>query len=43
MLMDKQKTENICTKYRQVCPQNVDKVVRVKNTVSRRSAGVRPA
>ena len=35
--------KNTCTKFRQVCPQTADKVVRAKNTASRKSAGVRPA
>ena len=43
MLVNKQNTEKFCTKFRQVCPQNADKVVRVEKAASRKSAGVRPA
>ena len=32
-----------CEKFRQMCPQNADKIVRVENTACRKSAGVRPA
>ena len=44
MLVSKQNTaKKTCAKFRQVCPQNTDKIVSVENTASRKSASVRPA